>query len=252
MILVVEERIAHIYHTRLFIVYTKCLQVDRESEVPIWLSLTLALILASLFSAASSFVRLNRCAHLSLSLIAFVLSVYEDLTEYETLYTKTCKNWTNGEILHSKRTTILCSLVSTLPDLFEKRGRLVSWQKLAWRHEREAVNNRRFRISPPTSVYHTSRILLHSLEYISSELERLKVWLVHAHFSHLATLDTGYVTHVTLETRLLLIFRRATLKNWEEPGDKAVQNVRTILQVWGSHRLAPIIYLAHVYMVARL
>ena len=72
-----------------------------------------------------------------------------------------------------------------------------------------------------------SRILLHLLEgfgTISSirvELERLKVWLAHAQFSHLATLDMGYVTHVTLETRLPRVFQHATLKNREEPGDEA-------------------------------
>ena len=34
-------------------------------------------------------------------------------------------------------------------------GSNVTWQMLTWRHEREAVNNRRFRIGPPTSVYQT-------------------------------------------------------------------------------------------------
>ena len=73
-----------------------------------------------------------------------------------------------------------------------------------------------------------SRILLHSLEgfgTISSihvEVERLKLWLAHTQFSHLATLDMGYVTHVTLETGLPLVFQHATLKNWEEPGDEAM------------------------------
>ena len=50
-------------------------------------------------------------------------------------------------------------------------------------------------------------------------------WLAHAQFSNLATLDTGYVTHVTLGTRLPLVFQCATLKNWEEPGDRARHEV---------------------------
>ena len=82
-----------------------------------------------------------------------------------------------------------------------------------------------------------SRILLHSLEgfgTISSihvELECLKLWLAHAQFSHLATLGTGYVTHVTLETRLPLVFQRATLKNCWGRGWGG-WDISTYLQEW--------------------
>ena len=37
----------------------------------------------------------------------------------------------------------------------ESLGSNIMWQMLAWCHEREAVNNHRFRIGPPTSVYQT-------------------------------------------------------------------------------------------------
>ena len=40
-----------------------------------------------------------------------------------------------------------------------KRGNLgsnITWQMLAWCHEKEVVNNHRFQISPPTSVYQTT------------------------------------------------------------------------------------------------
>ena len=62
---------------------------------------------------------------------------------------------------HHKDNTNL-ALSPGLPIFFNvherKRGSLgsnITWQMLAWRHEREAVNNRRFRIGPPTSVYQT-------------------------------------------------------------------------------------------------
>ena len=132
------------------------------------------------------------------------------------------------------------SLVPTLPNLFnmhEKRGgardltsRDKSWhdvmkERRSTTIDFESVHQLQFIIHGSLKP---SRILLHSLEgfgTISSihvELERLKVWFAHAQFSHLTTLDTGYVTHVTLETRLPLVFQRATLKNWEEPGDEAI------------------------------
>ena len=100
------------------------------------------------------------------------------------------------------------SLVPRPPDLFfnvheRKRGSLgsnVTWQMLAWRHEREAVNSCWCRIGSLQFIKHSclrpSRILRHLLEgfgTISSihiELERLKIWLAHMQFSWSATLPT--------------------------------------------------------------
>ena len=100
---------------------------------------------------------------------------------------------------------------------WEKRGNLgsnIMWQK-SWH---DVMKERRSTTVDFESVHqlqfiihgslNPSGILLHSLEgfgtisSIQVELECLKLWLAHTQFSHLATLDTGYVTHMTLETRL--------------------------------------------------
>ena len=52
---------------------------------------------------------------------------------------------------------IIWCLIPRLPNLFnvheKKEGANLTWQTLAWCHEREVVNNCQFWIGPPTSVY---------------------------------------------------------------------------------------------------